>query len=489
MPRYSAKAPLSSEEKKELIIALAEMQARGLPMPEIPASLYGVNIKKWPIDSAGYFISNNGKRYIPTEQEAGFISSTANYSLFRGSRGSGKTAAGAQKTLKKIMQGESGAVINPSFEDFKSSTWPEFREWIPWEMVVPSQRGRANPEWEAHQPFTMVFVNGARAYCKGLRNPNSARGPNINWLWYDEARNDDTGMGWTIAVASVRIGKLPQRWATTTPTYGWLNDFFMEKKIPQDAIDACKGSDRILIETFHGTIHDNKDNLDPGFYATMLAAYPSGWLRSQEIDGEFVREGGKIGDRTWFDPILKDPPEDVDKKVRFWDLAATEKKLGKKANDPDETVGSLVSKKVDHFYIEEQVGGFWEWGKIKEAIANTARRDGPYVPIYIEQEPAAGGKNQVAELIDYIKKIPELSAHKVEGRRPEGDRVMAANVWFAYAAQGKVHVIQGLWNSQFLDQVDGFTQLRHDDRVTSISGAIQILSPFKKWCKIPFFSI
>src|SRR5688572_18753333 len=142
---------LSRDEKQKLILALAEMQARGLPTPDLPEGIVGASAKRWPLDERGYFISNDGRFYKPTEKQAGFINDPARFSYFRGSRGSGKSSGGAQKALRKIMQGRSGAVMNYDFENMKYSTWPEFKAWIPWSMVVPSQRNRALPQWEPHQ--------------------------------------------------------------------------------------------------------------------------------------------------------------------------------------------------------------------------------------------------------------------------------------------------------------------------------------------------
>jgi len=495
--RISSPHTLSRDEHTRLIIALEEMKARGLSLPEVPDTLLRPSQLRWPLDPRGYFVSNEGKIYNPTEQQGKFIKSSAAYDLFYSGRGGGKTAAGSQKALLKIMDGEDGAVMNPSFENFKISTWPEFRSWIPWDMVIPSQRHRSMASWQPHQPFVMVFVNGVKVYCKGLKNPDSARGPNINWLWYDEAGMDSTGESWKIAIASVRVGKSPQRWATTTPKglVHWLYKFFIEKDIPAEALEAfekASGGDRILVENFHGTIHDNRENLDPEFYAATLASYPAGWIREQELEGEFANEGGKIGDRHWFDGhILDKRPDDITKRVRFWDLAATEKKVGIKANDPDETVGSLLSKSIDTIAIEEQIGGYWSWKQIKEMIVHTAIMDGPYVLVRIEQEPAAGGKNQVAELVDTFKETPELRSHNIKGVLPKdvGDRVMAANAWFAWAAAGRMFVVKGLWNNKFYEQLDGFGMASHDDRITSVSGAFHELNPFRSWKKIPFFKI
>src|SRR5581483_10135449 len=262
----------------------------------------------------------------------------------------------------------------------------------------------------------------------------------------------------------------------------------------KDEFEKSTGGGRILIEWFHATRDDNKKNLDPSYYTNLSLTYPSGWLRAQEFDGEFANEGGKIGDRGWFkDRILDSPPENVIKKVRFWDLAATEKKSAK--DSPDETVGSLISKfmkeKTTNFCIEHQVGGFWSWENLLVTIADTARFDGPFVMVVLEEEPGSGGKNQVAAIQSYFKKFPELASIKIMGQRARdvGDRVMAANHWFSLASQGRMWMVKGTWNDKFLGQLDGFTQIEHDDRVTSVTGGMTAISPFQSWSKTPFVSL
>jgi predicted phage terminase large subunit-like protein len=337
----------------------------------------------------------------------------------------------------------------------------------------------------------------------------------VNWFWYDEGGRDDSGLAWQLANASVRIGKDPQAWCTETPrpTEHWSYKFFIEQDIPEDLkkeFEKVAGSDKILIEWFHGTRDDNAAHLDPTYYINLALTYPLGHLRAQEFDGEFANEGGKIGDRSWFNgKSIETPFTPVIKRVRFWDLAATEKKVvgigrRKELNDPDESVGSLISsffrefvdefgknRKDTNWQIEDQIAGFWEWEKLLEAIVSTARQDGPYVPIVLEEEPGSGGKNQVAAVKTHLKKFPDLQAHQVIGQRARdvGDRVMAANHWFALAAQGKMWIVKGKWNEKFLSQLDGFTQVAHDDRVTSVTGGMTYIRPFKAWSRTPFISL
>jgi len=497
MPRPNNN-PLTTEERQKMLLLLKEAKARGIDISSSVQSLKQKNIK-WPLASNGYFIRNDGHLYDPSETQRKFIESTARNVLYYGPRGAGKSSAGSQKALKKIMDGESGLIMNPDFENLRLSTWPEFKMWIPWDMVVISQRHRRNDAWEPHQPFTMVFVNGAKVYIKGGKESSSSRGPNVNWFWYDEGGRDETGLSWHIANSGVRVGKIPQAWCTMTPrpTEHWAYKFFIKQEIPDDIKDEFEkstGGGRILIEWFHATRDDNKKNLDPSYYTNLSLTYPSGWLRAQEFDGEFANEGGKIGDRGWFkDRILDSPPENVIKKVRFWDLAATEKKSAK--DSPDETVGSLISKfmkeKTTNFCIEHQVGGFWSWENLLVTIADTARFDGPFVMVVLEEEPGSGGKNQVAAIQSYFKKFPELASIKIMGQRARdvGDRVMAANHWFSLASQGRMWMVKGTWNDKFLGQLDGFTQIEHDDRVTSVTGGMTAISPFQSWSKTPFVSL
>lgn len=495
------KRSITTEDRKKLLLIAAEMKARGLPVPEIPQEALGQQSMSWPVDDNGYFIRRDGKNYKPTEQQAKYIDSKSRFSLFFGGRGSGKSSASAQKAMKKIELGLSGIVVNPDFENFRLSTWPELKEWIPWDMVVPSHRNRQSEAWQPTQPFVMAFVNGARMYCKGLKDPESARGPNVNWMWYDESGRDETGMAFKLAIAGVRVGNNPQVFCSQTakPKSHWSYKFFIEKDIQPDVLKVLKEigveADN-FIEWYHGSTQDNQPNLDPMFYASLLATYPAGALREREIDGKFSDDGGQIGDSSTIKVINELPEEwELGKQVRYWDMAGTEKKVG---NDPDEAVGTLVqdipSFREPGGVILDQVAGWWSWDKLKKVIVETALKDGPEVTIVIEQEPGSGGKNQIAEIQSWFKNhpdYPELAYYRVEAQRPT-DRVQEALVWFGYAHAGNVYVkYNPHWNDKLMEQVDGFTLIKHDDRVTSASGAFRWLSParMRQWKRVDFIGI
>lgn len=490
------------QERDRLVALIAEAKERGITLPN---EIYEMAAKKphkhvFPKDPCGYFIGQSGRIFSANPKQEAFLKSRARYLAAVAGRGAGKSACGSQKALQKIEQGLPGAVMNPDFENFTISTWPEFREWLSPDTLIPQHRYMLDPSWRPVRPFKLNFNNGAVVYCKGLKNPDSARGPNINWLWFDEpGRGDPQGLDWQIANAAVRIGKEPQAWATGTPNGRdhWLYKFFIEQDIPEEAFvefeKACRmaGIDRPLIEIITTSIEDNRANLDPGYYASMIAAYPEGWLRQQELYGEFVDKGGVLGNRAWFDGrIVPIAPTDVIARLRFWDLAASEKKIvrGKKLNDPDESVGTLMSWNKADFFIEDQAAGFWAWKELKERILETAILDGPHVRIILEEEPGSGGQNQIAEIAEMIReRLPNWMTPT--GWRPEGDKVTRANVWFSEAAQGMVYMVRGAWNETCLNQIGSFPVARHDDRVDSISGARHNLAPIKRWSVVPFLHL
>src|SRR5512146_1526856 len=157
---------MTAAEKRELAALISEAKLRGLPLPK-EAEIRNP-FGNWGVGPNGYFIKSTGIEYVPNEEQEKFIKSTAARVAIFGGRGSGKTACGAQKALLKIKEGKTGLVLNADFENLRTSTWPELRQWIPWDMVVPAHRYRSDESWEAVKPFALAFMNGAKMYVKGL---------------------------------------------------------------------------------------------------------------------------------------------------------------------------------------------------------------------------------------------------------------------------------------------------------------------------------
>ena len=143
---------------------------------------------------------------------------------------SGKSVAGIVKCLDRIKRGCDGLMVSPDMPHFRVSLWKEFRRWCPWDQVVDKHRGRAKKEWEPFAPFTMVFKNSAVLECRGIDRPGSCEGPNVNFVFFDEARHKADAGALKVLDGRVRIpgpnGEPPQMWLTTTPRKNWLFDYY-----------------------------------------------------------------------------------------------------------------------------------------------------------------------------------------------------------------------------------------------------------------------
>jgi len=178
------------------------------------------------------------------------FSDTPRYALVRGGEGGGKSVAGIVKDLERIRRGMSGLLISPNLPHFKRSLWPEFRRWCPWDRVVDKHQRFGKLDWEPHEPFNIVFRNGATLHCTGIENPGSLEGPNINFAHFDEARHHPDEKALKVLDGRVRIpgpkGEPPQIWLTTTPAMHWLYTYF------GPVIARCPTCGDVLIDRSEG---------------------------------------------------------------------------------------------------------------------------------------------------------------------------------------------------------------------------------------------
>ena len=203
--------------------------------------------------------------------------------------------------------------------------------------------------------------------------------------------------------------------------------------------------------------------LDKEEYAKSLSQLDH-VTRAQLLDGDWqVRTAGDLFRRHWFGYVDEMPVEG--RRVRYWDLAATEATNGK---DPDWTAGGLVHRGTDGtFYIGDVRRVRVRPNAVEALIRQTAEEDGPGVPIYMEQEPGASGNH----VIDYYRRHV-LPGYAFYGIRPSGSKSARARPLSAQAEAGNVKIVRGAWNKDFLDEIEAFPQDGvHDDQVDVVTGA------------------
>lgn len=220
---------------------------------------------------------------------------------------------------------------------------------------------------------------------------------------------------------------------------------------------------------------------DPGYMANLLALP---WVeRARLLDGNWkVTAADGLFRAEWFPPPVAPEglPQRWKKKVRSWDLAATEQKDN---NDPDWLVGCLMGQdEQDRYWVLDVRRYRISPLKVKKTLRETAEYDGPDVEIVIEQEAAAAGKILAAELKTWLSADkdergnpqPHFRVHVFRPDKTTGDKVTRAYPFSAACEQGKVWLAAGPWVKPYLAELVAFPSKGvHDDQVDASTSAFR----------------
>lgn len=214
---------------------------------------------------------------------------------------------------------------------------------------------------------------------------------------------------------------------------------------------------------------------DPGYLANLLALPLVERERLLGGNWKIQPSGGKVFNRNWFEIVA---PQDVPRggvECRFWDLAATEKKL--KGNDPDFTAGVKIRKVEDRYYVMDCIAVQAPPPEVDRLITATAQRDseqarrsGTRHMIRWEIEPGSAGKRDTSRIVKM------LDGYDARGERPTGDKLTRAKALSAQSEQGFVVLVAGVWNEGWLTHMHHQPDWDHDDIMDASSGAYNALA-------------
>lgn len=219
-------------------------------------------------------------------KQAAFVGSSAHQAAFIGGIGSGKSTAGAVRTLlaaygqigtRRIPTPNLGMLVAPTYTMLQDASLRTLRD-------VAAGAVRAFNKSD----MRLTFDNGSEVLLRSADAPDRLRGPNLSYAWLDEAALLRAEV-WTIMLGRLRaFGQRGSIWATSTPRgRGWLYNAFVR--------DA--NADTYLVQAASA---DNV-HLDPAVVAAWQTAY-SGDLARQELEGIFVSYRGLVYDT--FNPAL-----------------------------------------------------------------------------------------------------------------------------------------------------------------------------------------
>lgn len=203
----------------------------------------------------------------------------------------------------------------------------------------------------------------------------------------------------------------------------------------------------------------------PSYEAQLRRMFPTEWLRLRYGDWE-VRDPGEIFDQSRIGSVVRplDKSEGV-KRVRYWDMAATEVKPG---TDPDYTVGFRLALDAGtgEWCIEHVVAVQKKPSDVEKLMQQTAARDGREVNIVIEQEPGAEGKL----FIDYMRR-KILRGFKVHGDKVTEPKPARIRMLEPIVNSGDVTCVEAPWTQGFRDQIDAWPHGTKQDQVDAFAGA------------------
>lgn len=190
-------------------------------------------------------------------------------------------------------------------------------------------------------------------------------------------------------------------------------------------------------------------------------------------DWDVTEEGTLFRATLWMAQRYLDArPLDVVRKVRHWDLAASEPSPN--YPDPDYTVGTLLGLLPTGRCVVLDVKRFRRNpGDVEKMVRAIAEADGRDTIIGMEQEPGSAGKGQA----DHYR-LKVLRGFIVDADKVTGDKATRAVAVASAMSNGDVDAVRAHWLAEWLEELDGFDGkgLKHDDQVDSLSGAHTLLT-------------
>lgn len=211
---------------------------------------------------------------------------------------------------------------------------------------------------------------------------------------------------------------------------------------------------------------------DPGYLASLLALPLIERERLLGGNWKVKATAGKVFNRDWFEVVDAIGLGGID--VRFWDLAATEKKIKKttRKNDPDYTATVKMRYKNNVWTITDAYQIQTAPANVEKLVMQTARldsdeakRNGTRYKLRWEIEP---GSASIRENQRWLLQLRGIDAKGIPSRIDKISRARAISV---QAEFGNVKILRGPWNNELLTSLHGFPDLDHDDLVDATSGA------------------
>lgn len=177
--------------------------------------------------------------------------------------------------------------------------------------------------------------------------------------------------------------------------------------------------------------------------------------------GRPLKDEGGIFRREYF-KIVESAPKRLSW-VRFWDLATSESQRA----DYTASLRGAMDEEAN-VYLDGMIRGQWQWPIVRKKIKAIAK---------MEKETLVGIESQGPQkgMVQECWSDPELVNVGILGMPvPLSKRIRAASA-AARGEAGKLFLVRGHWNEEFISECTQFDAGEHDDQVDAMSGVFHML--------------
>ena len=406
----------------------------------------------------------------PSPKQAAYLLLDVREALYGGAAGGGKSDALLMGALQYVdTPGYSAILFRRTFTDLSlpGALMDRATEWL-----SPFSPGKV--KWDEREK-TWKFKSGATVTFGYLEHDSDKyryQSAEFQFIGFDELTQFEENLYRYMfsRLRRLRGAKVPIRMrAASNP--GGIGHNWVKRRF----IDVAGREKRIFIPA---KLEDNP-YLDQEEYDESLKELDIVTRRRLREGDWDVMPDGNLFKRAWFQNQIVDVVPTYLRKVRYWDLAATEAKQGR---DPDWTVGLLLGEALGIYYVLDIVRIQATPLEVEATIRRAAEKDGKSTWIYLEQEPGASGKTVIDH---YMRTV--LPGFAVSGIRSTGSKVTRAAPVSSAAEYGRIFLLNRPWINELIDELVIFpVPGAHDDQVDALSGAIAVLANAPNILAVPY---
>lgn len=199
-------------------------------------------------------------------------------------------------------------------------------------------------------------------------------------------------------------------------------------------------------------------------YKYQLGSYEyAGQLQQQPAPAD-----GGIIKKEWFNVVRSLREESL----MTWNFVIDPAYTSKENNDPSALLCYSIYE--NEYYIRCVEEKYMEFPELVKYIQLFCERNGYDRRSKIYVEPKASGKS----IVQTLKRNTRLNI--IESKPPSKDKVARISDVVNIIESGRVNIIEGMWNDNFLSQCAQFPNARHDDMVDCLQIALDLYGKGKR---------